>query len=364
MARLLVDLALGAAHAAALGIGRMPEPLLRRLAGAPHVVDGQSLYPEVRIARRLGALRPLPDAGVDATRDRVRRQARLLGSRPAVDRVEDLTIPGPRERLSLRVYQADPDVPPEGVLVWYHGGGWVVGGLSTADPVCRFLALSSNLVVVSVGYGLAPEHPFPEGIDDALAAFRWVRANSRRWRPALDRLPVAVGGDSAGGNAAAVVANLARDDDGPTGARTGGPDFQLMLYPATDATTRYPSSRMFDGYGLPARRVDWYLGRYLSDPGQAKDPRVSPMLTEDLTGVAPAHVVVAGFDVLRDEGLAYAERLRRAGVPTSVQVVSGHVHAFANATGASRNARRHLARAARVTEAALARRVSGVRHPA
>lgn len=342
----------------------MPEPVLRRLAGAPHVVDGQSLYPEVRIAQRLGALRPLPDAGVDETRDRVKRQARIMGSRPAVGRVENLTIPGPRDRIPLRVYQADPDRPPDGVLVWYHGGGWVVGGLSTVDPVCRFLALSANLVIVAVRYGLAPEHPFPEGIDDAVAAFRWVRANSRRWRPGLSRLPVAVGGDSAGGNAATVVANLTRDDDRPDAAGTGAPDFQLMLYPATDATTRYPSSTMFDGYCLPAGRVNWYLDRYLTDPGQTKDPRVSPMVTEDLTGVAPAHIVVAGFDVLRDEGLAYAERLREAGVPTSVQVASGHVHAFANATGASRHARRHLARAARITEAALARRVRRVGHPA
>ncbi|MBL0887893.1 alpha/beta hydrolase [Myceligenerans indicum] len=357
MARLLVDLAVGAAHAAALGIGRMPDQVLRRLAGPPHVVDGQCLYPEVQLAQRLGALRPPPDGGVGATRARVKRQARVMGSRPAVGRVEDLTIPGTRGRVRLRVYQADPDVPPDGVLVWYHGGGWVVGGLSTADPVCRFLALSSNLVIVSVRYGLAPEHPFPEGLDDAVTAFRWVRANSRRWRPRLSLLPVAVGGDSAGGNAAAVVARLTRDDDGPGGESGGGPHFQLMLYPATDATTRYPSSAMFDGYGLPAARVDWYLQRYLTDPGLTKDPRVSPMVADDLAGVAPAHVVVAGFDVLRDEGLAYAERLREAGVPASVQVATGHVHAFANATGASRNARLHLARAARVTEVALARHV-------
>lgn len=359
-----MDLAVGAAHVVALGIGRMPERMLHGLAGAPHVVDGQSLYPEVRIAQRLGALRPTPDIGVLETRARVKRQARILGTRPAVGRVENLSIPGPRGRIPLRVYQGDPAVPPDGVLVWYHGGGWVVGGLSTADPVCRALALSCNLMIVSVRYGLAPEHPFPEGLDDAVTAFRWVRANSRRWRPELSRLPVAVGGDSAGGNAAAVVANLTRDDAGPGEARTGAPDFQLLLYPATDATTRYPSSTMFDGYGLAAARVNWYLDRYLTDPGQTKDPRVSPMVADDLTGVAPAHVVVAGFDVLRDEGLAYAERLREAGVRVSVQVARGHVHAFANATGASRNARRHLARAARITETALARRVPRVGHPA
>ncbi|GAB4083635.1 alpha/beta hydrolase [Myceligenerans cantabricum] len=358
MAGSLVKLAVGAAHLAALGVGRMPDTVLRRITGAPLVVEGQTLYPEVRLAQRLGALRPTPDNGVGQTRARVKRQASVMGARPAVGRVEDFTIPGPRHRIALRVYQADPDVPPGGVLVWYHGGGWVVGGLATADPVCRFLALNANLVVVSVRYGLAPEHPFPEGVDDAIAAFRWVRANSRRWRPGLVDLPVAVGGDSAGGNAAAVVSNVTRHDDGPRGARTGAPDFQLMLYPATDATTRYPSAATFDGYGLAARRVDWYLERYLTDSGQAQDPRVSPMVAEDLSGVAPAHVVVAGFDVLRDEGLAYAERLREAGVPTSVQVATGHVHAFANATGASSNARRHVARAAKITEAALARRLA------
>ncbi|GAA1867846.1 alpha/beta hydrolase [Myceligenerans crystallogenes] len=358
-----MNLGVGAAHAAALGIRRLPDLVLRRLAGEPHVIDGQTLYPEVRFAQRLGVLRPIPDSTVGYTRARVKRQARVVGERPAVGRVEQFTVPGPRERLTLRVYQADPAIPPDGVLVWYHGGGWVVGGLATADPVCRFLARSANLVVVSVRYGLAPEHPFPEGLDDAVAAYRWVRANARRWRPELGGLPVAVGGDSAGGNAAAVVSFLTRDDDGPGGPGTGAPDFQLLLYPVTDATTTYPSRRLFDGYGLPARRVDWYLERYLTDPDQAKDPRVSPMVAEDLTGVAPAHVVVAGFDVLRDEGLAYADRLREFGVPATVQVASGHIHAFANATGVSRNARRHLARAARVTEQALARRLRSVSPP-
>lgn len=363
MAGPLVKLAVGAAHLVALGIGRVPENVLRRVAGREHVVDGQSLYPEVRIAQRLGALRPTPDTGVGHTRARVKRQASVMGARLPVGRVEDLTIPGPRGRVTMRIYQADPEVPPGGVLVWYHGGGWVVGGLATADPVCRYLARSTNLVVVSVRYGLAPEHPFPEGLEDAVAAFRWVRANARRWRPELGDLPVAVGGDSAGGNAAAVVAYLTRDDAAPPGTDSGAPDFQLLLYPVTDATTSYPSRETFDGYGLPARRVDWYLEHYLPDPDLAKDPRVSPMVAEDLTGLAPAHVVVAGFDVLRDEGLAYAERLREFGVTATVQVASGHVHAFANATGASRHARRHLARAASITQAALARRLRSVGHP-
>lgn len=318
------------------GVGRLPEPVLRALAGPAHVVDGQRLYPEVQLALRVR--RGVRDAGetVEHARARVAREAWLLGSAPRVGLVVEVTVPGSRGPVPARLYQADPGRRPDGVVVYFHGGGWVVGDLDTADPICRAIAVGTNLAVLSVDYALAPEHPFPAAVGDAVEAFRWARDDAALWRPDV-RLPVAVAGDSAGGTLAAVVSNLTRDDDG------GGPVFQLLLYPGADFTRDYPSASLFDGYALPADRLSWYSVRYLPDDGLKADPRVSPLLSDDLAGVAPAHVAVAGFDVLRDEGLAYADRLRDSGVPVTTQVVEGHVHAWANATGASRRARAALA---------------------
>lgn len=335
-----------AAGAVVRAVGRLPDPVLRVLAGRPHVVDGQRLYPEVQFALRLRrVVRAGEEEDVARARARVAREARLLGHRPQVGRVEDVTVPGTRGPVPARLYQGDPDVRPDGVVVYFHGGGWVLGDLETADPICRAIARHTKLLVLSVDYGLAPEHPFPQGLTDCVDAFRWAR-DAELWRPGV-RVPVAVAGDSAGATLAAVVSILTRDDD------AGGPAFQLLMYPATDLTRAYPSEKLFDGYALAAARLGWYRRRYIPDATLTADPRVSPLLTDDLSGVAPAHVAVAGFDVLRDEGLLYAERLRESGVPVSVQVVTGHVHAWANATGASRHSIAALAEAVRPLVAAL-----------
>lgn len=304
-------------------LGALPQPLQRLITGSPDEVDGNRLFTEVQMALRL--LNSMPgssfeDLPLPESRAQLDREAWIFGDRRAVAVVEDIRIPTRSGSVAARRYLQHPDRPTTGTVVYFHGGGWVVGSLDSTDPVCRTIAEAGDLAVVSVDYRLAPEHPFPAAVEDAEDAYRWVRSHT-------DGL-VAVAGDSAGGNLAAVVASSV---PGP-----GGPDFQLLLYPVTDLSRRSRSYDLFaDGYFLTAKQMDWYRGHYLTDPDLAAVPRVSPLLIGDdaLAGVAPAHVVVAGFDVLRDEGVAYAEKLRCAGVPTTLQVVTGHIHGFANATG-------------------------------
>lgn len=304
-------------------LGALPEPLQRVIAGPPDEVDGNRLFTEVQMALRL--LNSMPgssfeDLPLPRSRAQLDSEAWIFGDRPSITAVEEIRIPTRSGSLPARRYRQHPDRSPDATVVYFHGGGWVVGGLDSADSVCRTIARAGDLTVISVDYRLAPEHPFPAAVEDAEDAYRWVRDNTDG--------PVVVAGDSAGGNLAAVVSASIPGRDGP--------DFQLLFYPVTDLSRRSRSYNLFaDGYFLTEKQMDWYRGHYLPDPDLATDPRVSPLLTDDtaLAGVAPAHVVVAGFDVLRDEGIAYAEKLRAVGVPTTLQVVTGHIHGFANATG-------------------------------
>jgi acetyl esterase len=239
------------------------------------------------------------------------------------------------------------DATPSGLVVYYHGGGWTVGSLDSHDAACRFLAHTGRLRVLSVDYRLAPEHPFPAAVEDALAAFRWAVGAAAGLGVASDR--IAVAGDSAGGNLAAVVALLARTD------RTR-PAAQLLVYPVTDMSTKRRSYRLFgEGYFLTQAEMDWYGRHYLPDRAAARDPRVSPLLAPDLSRLPPAMILTAGFDILRDEGEAYARRLEEAGVPVALRRHTGLVHGFGNATAVNRAA------CAAMTEAAgwLRARVAG-----
>ena len=216
---------------------------------------------------------------------------------------------------------------PSPLLVFLHGGGWVVGDLDTHDAPCRALARASGALVLSVDYRLAPEHPYPTPIDDAFAAFR--DAVARTGELGADPARIAVGGDSAGGHLSAFVAHRAAADGGPA------PALQVLVYPATDFVENYPSERLFaDGFVLTKANMDWYEGHFL--PDAAVKPEASPLRFERLEGVAPALVVTAGFDPLRDEGEAYAARLREAGVPTVLRRHPGQVHGFLNMTGIGR----------------------------
>ncbi len=299
--------------------------------------DGNVLDPRVGWAVRLverGARGGLHSFGVADARVQMRRLPAMMDPEPPkVRRVDDTEIEGPRGIVALRIYW--PPGVHEGapVLVFFHGGGGVVGDLDTHDVPCRALCRSAGCVVVSVAYGLAPEAPFPDGVEDCVSTFRWVRDH-----PELVDSDgrIAVGGDSMGGNLAAVVAQQTRDDPG------GGPGFQLLIYPMTDAgSTSGSRSRFAEGFLLGGETIQWFHRTYLRG-ADATDPRVSPLRAERLDGLAPAFVATAGFDPLRDEGQAYAEAMQAAGNRVEQHCFGDQVHGFLHMTGACPSSRRAL----------------------
>jgi acetyl esterase len=242
---------------------------------------------------------------------------------PEIGGVRTLAADGPRGPIPLRVYRPAgvPDSTRLPAYVYFHGGGWVIGDLDTHDVVCRQITAEAGVSVVSVDYRLAPEHTFPAATDDAWAATRWVVAHAREL--GVDRGRLAVGGDSAGGTLAAVVALLARDAGGPPIA------VQVLLYPVTDVGAETRSYQEFaDGYLLTRASMRWFIAHYLSKPEDAADWRASPLRAPSLAGLPPALVVTAGFDPLRDEGRAYAARLREAGVRVDDICYGGMIHGF------------------------------------
>ena len=308
-------------------------------------VDGQVLEPEVQLVLRLLNLvdgESLEKKSVEEARRTTRETAALVAPRRprSMARVEDV---GPG-----RLYVPPAAPAPSPLLVYFHGGGYVCGDLDTHDSTCRFLATEAAVRVLSVDYRLAPEHPFPAPIEDGMAALRYAVDNAADL--GADPSAIAVGGDSAGGNLAAVVARLARDE-GPA------PAFQLLLYPVADWSRKSESYRLFrEGFFLTEADMDWYRMHYLGDDADAaRDPRASPLLADDLEGVAPACVVVAGFDPLRDECIAYARRLEDAGVPTTVRIFWGLVHGFVNSTAVGRASAPALREAATILREGLAR---------
>jgi acetyl esterase len=322
--------------AVAAGVVRLPSPLLRLLSGGGTIrIDGQELDAEVQLALamlRLTGHRDLDTMTPAQARDDIRRNARIFAGTPIpMARIEALTLPGPADAIPAQLYVPRVDGPLP-LVVYYHGGGWVVGGLDTHDSTCRFLAREADALVLAVDYRLAPEHRFPAAVEDALAAFQWAvrEAGALGGDPAR----VAVAGDSAGGNLAAVVSQLARDAGGPC------PAAQLLIYPATDLSTKRASVKLFStGFFLTERDMDWYKSHYAPDRSLWLDPRTSPLLAESLRGLPPAIVATAGFDVLRDEGEEYARRLKDAGVRVELRRIAGQIHGFANATGVSPAAR-------------------------
>lgn len=236
--------------------------------------------------------------------------------------VRDLAVDGPGGDLPVRTYRPDAEEPP--TLVFYHGGGWVLGTLDSADDICRELAGRAGCFVVSVDYRLAPEHPFPAALDDAFAALRWAADHAGDLGADPDRL--GVGGTSAGGNLAAATTLRARDS---------GPDLdgQFLLYPITDSgmdTGSYEEHG--DGALLSRADMAWFWDHYLRSPVDAHNPFAAPVRAPDLSGVAPATVLTAGFDVLRDEGAAYAEQLADDGVPTDHDYYPSLAHGFLSLT--------------------------------
>ncbi|HYW26177.1 MAG TPA: alpha/beta hydrolase [Terriglobales bacterium] len=240
--------------------------------------------------------------------------------------IEDRSVPGPDGDIPVRLYR--PDVSPAPPLVLYfHGGGWTIGSIEGHDPVCRALANRTGSAVLSVEYRLGPEHRFPAAIDDAWAATTWAASHAADLGADPERLAVA--GDSAGGNLAAVVALQARDAGGPRIA------FQYLIYPATDMRTLdWPSYRENgEGYFLELRDMEWFSGHYLSSQADAQDWRVSPAGAASHAGLPPALIQTAEYDPLRDQGEAYGELLRAAGVPVRVTRYPGMIHGFLSLEG-------------------------------
>jgi len=263
---------------------------------------------------------PLTDLPVATARLAIDALFASQGEVEPVARVEDRRIPGPGGEIPIRVYTPEGKAPFP-VLVFIHGGGWVLCSLDSHDPPCRALANAVPCVVVSVDYRLAPEHKFPASADDAWTATKWVAAHAAEL--GVDAAKLAVGGDSAGGNLAAVVALQARDAGAP---KIG---LQVLLYPVTDVGAETQSYRdLADGYMLTREGMRWFIAHYLGKPQDAEDWRASPARAKSFAGVAPALVITAGYDPLRDEGDAYAQKLRAAGVNVDQVSFGGMIHGF------------------------------------
>jgi acetyl esterase len=276
-----------------------------------------SLHPQVAALLERAAKSPLPpyyEVPAHVAR-RIYRDTRaaLSPKAPEVAEARLLIAPGP---LALRAYRPAASKPDQALpaLVYFHGGGWVIGDLDTHDVLCRQLANGAHCAVYSVDYRMGPEHPFPAAVDDCFAATKFVAGRHKQ---------VAVGGDSAGGNLATVVALQARDAGGPALA------YQLLIYPATDQRGGHPSvKRNGEGYLLTKKSMDYFQAQYLPRREDLIDWRASPVLAKTLAGLPPAYVMTAGYDPLLDEGREYAERMAKEGVEVAYREYSDMVHGF------------------------------------
>lgn len=327
---------------AAMGL---PEPVQRLLGGRAIVRDGQTLAADVQLMLRLQ--RVVREAGAEtlplaAGRRALRHHATATGGKQPIGSVRDVTLEDLRGR--LYVPRDAPAVGP--LLVFFHGGGFVFGDLDSHDPGCRFLAERSGARVLAVDYRLAPEHPFPAATGDALAAYRWAVKNAESL--GADHTRIAVGGDSAGANLAAITAIAA--------AREGLPvAFQLLVYPMTDVARATESSKLFAaGFYLTDAFMELGNRSYLPPEVDVRHPDISPLYADLPVGLAPALVATAGFDPLRDEGEAYARKLADAGVEVELKRFPDQIHGFFNIVGVGRTSRAANAEIAVKLKAALA----------
>jgi acetyl esterase len=287
----------------------------------------------------------------DQAREQYLLRVAKLAEKLPVFRSYDRRIPGPGQDLTVRIYEPREARPGEKfpVLLWLHGGGFVIGNLDTHDHACRALATQAECLVVAVDYRLAPECKFPAAVDDCMASLRWLALHAVEIGG--DPARIAVGGDSAGGNLAAVCAILARNDGYPKLAH------QLLLYPCTAPEPETPSHRKFaEGHLLTRNTITWFYKQYLRSPKDSNDFRFAPLVAEDLANLPPALVLVAGYDPLRDEGVDYARRLIEAGNRVTLVNYEGMVHGFALMGGAVDAAKRALRQSAQALREAFAAR--------
>lgn len=330
---------------------RLPDPLLQVIAGRPITIDGHRLSPTSqmllrmeRLVFRRGKVEPV---NVHSLRENYEfASAQLSKGFLASPRTTDILIPSPAGSLRVRVHRPTRTTVPRSALVYFHGGGFVMGSVQTHDAICQFLAENAGSQVLSVDYRLAPEHPFPRAVDDAIGAFSYIANNSDRF--GVSPTAVAVGGDSAGAALAAAVSHAA--------IRNGSlcPAVTFLLYPPTDAAGRHRSRDLFNsGFFLDEEVVNWYRSQYLPYPSQYNDPRASFLRETALEGLPPTYVATAGADPLRDEGEAYVELLRRSGVRVRHRRHSRLLHGFANFFAVDPHARDALLQAAAALQDAL-----------
>jgi acetyl esterase len=321
----------------------LPPAWLVRLSGRDAIeLDGQRLHPEMQLIlasrRWSGAPPSLRAAEIGAARKAMLFGCTRYADAPKVGRVREHTIEGPAGgRIRMRHY-APTSNTARPLLLFFHGGGFALGDLDSHDLPCRLMCREADLHVLSVDYRLAPEHPFPAAHEDAYAALQWARANAPGF--GADAARIAVGGDSAGGNLAAVLAQrIARSNEPPLAA-------QVLVYPVVDRINPRASHELFaEGFMLEREDMRWFDDMYAPAPLRS-DPRVSPALAPDLSCLPPAIVVTAGFDPLRDEGEAYVEALRAAGSKVTAWREPGFLHGFMNCAGVSRASRRSVKRIA------------------
>jgi acetyl esterase len=311
--------------------------------GKPIVIGEHRLHPEMQLllaARRLRGSKGLKSESLQRARRMMRAEAvRFAGAPVEVASVRDLEVDGAVGKLRARHYTPKdaPGTPP--LLVYYHGGGFVLGELDGFDEPCRILCQHAGVHVLSVEYRLAPEHRFPAAVDDAIAAFRWAKAHAHTL--GADGGRVGVAGDSAGGNLSAVVSQQ-------TAGQSATPSFAVLIYPAVDRWNRRPSQAMFaDHFLLTSEDMAWFDESYFEGHQERrKDPRLSPLLGQGFATLCPSALITAEFDPLRDEGEAYADAMRAAGADIRFRREPGLIHGFINMVGVSPAARAALLRIA------------------
>ncbi|SNY88384.1 acetyl esterase [Nocardia amikacinitolerans] len=308
-------------RAAFIALGHLPPRLLNSLAPAPTNADGDRMAPEIAAVMKLAeAAGDFSDGSVAEARELVEDEGRIYAEHfPPFVIDEDLELPG-----GLRATRYRATAESRGIVLFFHGGGFVLGSRASYDGPARLIAELAGVDVVSVEYRLAPEAPFPAAVEDALAAWRFTVDKAAEWGHRADRIVLL--GDSAGANLCAVLAHQLR------GAAVQ-PALQVLMYPVTDVGSELGSRTEFsDNPALTSKQIRWFTEQYVPDHRDRTDPRVSPLRDEDLSGLPPTVVTVAGFDPLRDEAIAYATRLRASGVPTRLLREGGLVHGYISMT--------------------------------
>lgn len=342
------------ARAVVRGVSALPPAVQAVLAGPLDRVDGASVHPDVGLALRMLNADPRPTferVPVEEGRAQLDQQTEVFSARISVPRVSDQLVETEHGDLRVRRYDPWRDRAAPGLVVYYHGGGFALGNLDSVDSVCRFIAREAGLSVLSVDYRLAPEHPWPAAPEDALAAYRYAVAQAPRL--GIDPSCVLTCGDSAGGNLALVTAMMVRDrrragEDGLPPVRMTVP-----FYPVVDFVGTTRSRELFpDRYLLTRAQIDWCTERYLPRAEDRGHPYASVLRADDLSDLGRLYVAVAGFDPLRDEGVALVERLREAGNDVTLDLERHQIHAFANGVGVSRTSSAAVRKACRVMGAA------------